>query len=162
MNEHQQQLVEYLKQWVTLRRQMHNGHDWAYLCMEDFLIREGRWYKPQPLPEVYHFGKIKQCFNNSYALACEMTPDVRYVEGIAASIIPVHHAWLTDRQGNVIDVTLREPASAYIGIEVPIAKAHAALAREMTVLDDWRSHQHIFHKPFRQYYRNLYGSEIDR
>jgi hypothetical protein len=48
----------------------------------------------------------KQCFMNATLRALE-DPSLTYVEGIAAWLIPFDHAWLVDRDGFVVDPTLK-------------------------------------------------------
>ena len=161
MNESEEALTNYMQQMIMLLRQMNkqNSPQWTYLGKEDFLLREGCWYKPQPLPAAYKLGIIQRCFNNSLELALREN-ELRYVEGIAHAIIPIHHGWCTDGNGNVIEVTLREPATAYIGFEVPIDPIAKALAKGTTLLDDWKCGWPIFRKPFKPYFRKPYGRRV--
>jgi hypothetical protein len=71
-------------------------------------------------------GRAKECFMNAAsAVVFESSTDLRYVEGYAASIIPIHHAWLVTPNGEVIDPTwagqishgvTMSPGSEYFGI----------------------------------------------
>lgn len=61
-------------------------------------------------------GTIKQCFMNAFRLATEEPHKYTYVEGYAANIIPVHHAWCVNRDGHVIDPTWKDGGKAYYGI----------------------------------------------
>jgi hypothetical protein len=89
---------------------------WAYHGTEDFVLKEGRAYHPQELPEKYPRGTIKECFHNAAMLAIEH-PELTYVEGYAkGAIIPVHHAWCVDDKGNVIDNTWPDPGEEYVGV----------------------------------------------
>jgi len=65
-----------------------------------------------------HKGQPKHCFYNAYRLAAASRYQSRYtyVEGYAARLIPVHHAWVIDRDGNVIDPTWNGQGTAYFGI----------------------------------------------
>jgi hypothetical protein len=74
--------------------------------------------------DEWEMMEIKQCYLNSMQMAVEH--DLRYVEGFCFGIIPIAHAWNLDKNGNVVDVTLRphgdEPYSsrAYLGLEIPL------------------------------------------
>jgi hypothetical protein len=118
----------YLTSLDALRRQMTpvGLPDVAYHGIEDFFLRHGRFYRSEPLTaaEKDYLRRIlrlsgrkypvKQCFYNSQMLllitATWMDPedgmDLRYVEGYAVGLIPIHHGWLT-LNGKVIDPTLR-------------------------------------------------------
>ena len=51
----------------------------------------------------------KACYGNAAQLALDKPDKYTYVEGyVLAGIIPVHHAWVVDRRGRVIDLTLRD------------------------------------------------------
>jgi hypothetical protein len=51
----------------------------------------------------------KACYSNAAQLALDHPDKYTYVEGyVLAGIIPVHHAWVVDRHGRVIDLTLRD------------------------------------------------------
>lgn len=89
-----------------------------------FLLKLGRDWVAQPLPDDVPPGPIRQCYENAGALALER-PELTYVEGYAypPGLIPVHHAWCVDRQGRVIDNTLASAAhSEYFG--VPVSRDH--------------------------------------
>lgn len=62
----------------------------------------------------------KQCFANSQAELMDNPDKFTYVEGIAIqpSIgLPIHHGWLVDKEGKVLDLTWKEPESAiYLGV----------------------------------------------
>lgn len=53
-------------------------------------------------------GELKDCFANAgreCVFRAASTPHLTYVEGFAAGVIPVHHAWLVTDDGQVIDPT---------------------------------------------------------
>jgi hypothetical protein len=88
------------------------------------LLKEGTWSNPQKKPRKYPFGEIKQCYRNAFWLARD-NADLTYCEGIAfMGIIPVAHAWVIDKDNNVIDTTWRMTHRevtnlAYFGIVIP-------------------------------------------
>ena len=94
-----------------------------------FVLEHGREWTPTQLQEKTPIkrGVPKQCFANSQAILVKLlkkgiTDDYTYVEGYASSgdlgfLLPVHHAWLVDREGQVIDVTWNKPeTSVYFGV----------------------------------------------
>jgi predicted ABC-type ATPase len=93
--------------------------DWKYGGSEDLVRAEGAWFVPQPLPKDVKYGKQKECFKNAFQLASNSPDKYTYVEGYASPAgvpIPIHHAWVVDKDGKVIDNTWRKPGEAYIGV----------------------------------------------
>lgn len=95
------QTQEYLRLITSIRGNSSVG---PYKCAEDFVLRHGRSYTPARLPQRIRRMTIKQCFANCTRLALRHE-DLTYVEGFALNIIPVHHAWCIDADGNVVDPT---------------------------------------------------------
>lgn len=62
-------------------------------------------------------GPSKECFANAGRLALSH-PEYTYVEGWAFSFIPVHHAWVLDERGRIIETTWPTPGDDYLGIRV--------------------------------------------
>lgn len=121
-------LDDHLAMMRNLQRRCNNHGDFTYAGMEDLLIQHGMRWKPQPLPEKW-IGKVvcypKACFDNSYRLAARSKGRLLYVEGVAVGIIPVHHAWCADSEGNVIDPTwgtFRDigVGTIYHGVAIPV------------------------------------------
>jgi hypothetical protein len=112
MTEQEQQLMEYLE---FLRKHERGRARWRYSGPADLLLKHARCYRPQSLPRGFWVGAIKECFRNAAFTA--MRRGVRYVEGYASAVIPVHHAWCADADGNVLEVTWDPPGSAYFGCE---------------------------------------------
>jgi hypothetical protein len=95
-----------------------------------FTLEHGQQWTPQALPGEFDRWEPKACFANSQELLVQedfLTPDsgLTYVEGYAVSgeliemgtWIPLHHGWLVDREGRVIDVTWTKPeGSIYFGV----------------------------------------------
>ena len=114
------QLQDYLKMLKDMRAKNYNAEGMAYSSMEDFLIKHGTRYLPQPLTTeelkavkslIGTGGKFqaKQCFYNSGSIATSSVGTLQYVEGYCMSgniPIPIHHAWNTIN-GKVIDVTYK-------------------------------------------------------
>lgn len=76
----------------------------------------------QKLPKGIKQRKKKQCFKNAMLLAQER--GWTYCEGFAHAIIPMHHAWVLDDKGNIVDPTWDEPEKCfYAGIPFDTDKA---------------------------------------
>lgn len=86
----------------------------AYYSTE-LLYSHSAFCKPALKPSDVPWGRKQQCFRNALELASE-NPDYTYVEGYAFFMIPIHHAWVVDRSGNVIDNTWDELGSCYRGV----------------------------------------------
>jgi hypothetical protein len=85
--------------------------------IESVVLKHGQPYKAQALPKGYKRGKERECFKNAFKLA-EKT-GMTYVEGFATPDflpLPVHHAWVVDKDGNVFDNTWKTPGSEYFGV----------------------------------------------
>jgi len=79
------------------------GHDSTIV---DFLIKYGKNYNQGDKTYLGKRGQQKLCFMNAGRLALS-DPDLTYVEGYMEFLgIPLEHAWVIDKQNNVIDPTL--------------------------------------------------------
>lgn len=87
-----------------------------------FIIDQGMEFLPQEPPPGTPYGTPKECYRNATALAGER--GIFYVEGYALppGLLPLPHAWATDREGTLIDNTWRPIGVAYWG--VPIQKTY--------------------------------------
>ena len=122
MNKIQQSLREYVDKMVDFRREYIND-DHMYVRLQ----KDGQFFTPlKHRPPQYPLMKIRDCFRNAYIML--QKPELEYVEGIAYSgIMPVHHAWNVDKDGNVVDVTWRTRGKLskfgegreYFGIIIP-------------------------------------------
>jgi hypothetical protein len=131
LNESQRRLIRYLRcgkayTATALMAGDANGDAWAggrrdchYLGVEDFLLQEGKWFEPQPIPRRFTRGSLRQCFLNAYCSATEH--NLWYVEGyaIAETGGEAHHAWCLDERGKVLEVTWKESGLAYLGVVFP-------------------------------------------
>lgn len=135
-------LREHLEAMVKMRKALPQGEKpegWEYNSIEEFVLRNGRWYTPAPLPKNLKRGRMMDCFKNA---THAMERGYTYVEGYATGIVPVLHAWVTDDKGNAYDVTWPyNPKNAYYG--VPFDKMFVIKTMLRTgvygILDDWRS-----------------------
>lgn len=119
---------QYLESVAEMHASFHKTapEDFLYISMEEFLLKNGREWPvsaAQVFPGAYH-AFPQQCFDNSYRLA-RMKKGYRYVEGIAMSIIPTHHAWVVTADGEVLDPTWvhhtnHGVGSEYFGVEIPL------------------------------------------
>ena len=92
---------------------------WEYLCIEDFVRREGQSFgapSTSELPPDVYRGVIKECFKNCVNSVAMRGTDYLYCEGYACGIIPMLHAWLVSPDGQVVDPTWREPGTEYFGV----------------------------------------------
>lgn len=94
--------------------------------LERLILNHGRAFEPSiPLPGWIAMGVEKQCYMNAtkLVLAGGLAKGFVYVEGFAISQnlfnlgvpIAMQHAWVADKDGNVIDNTW-EAGAAYFGI----------------------------------------------
>lgn len=86
--------------------------------LDKFLLDHGRAYKITPATFVG--GVPQQCYKNA-ALAALESKTLTYVEGyVSVHGVPIHHAWVADKFGNVIDVTIADKSAirGYFGVPV--------------------------------------------
>lgn len=87
----------------------------AYNNYYDIVRKKGKFFSERiPLPKGCKKGKPKQCYLNSFNNMS--SGDYLYTEGLVflESIpIPIEHAWLTTKDGKVIDTTLPAGDKAY-------------------------------------------------
>lgn len=143
LTEAQKNLKRYLEFSVEARKRFGTlPEGFKYWCMEDYLLQHGIWYTPKPLPDRIKRGVPRYCFGNSVKRAGKHR--LAYVEGIANSIIPIHHAWNADKDGNVIDSTWGILGSAYIGVPFETQEVNRLLNKGMTPLDNWEDGHPLF------------------
>lgn len=97
--------------------------------LDDFLLEHGGTFEVNPDKDVQQIIKdrglettMKYCFRNA-ANGAARNPDLHYVEGYAYAgeiPIPLHHAWLIDNDGDVIDPTWPN-GHDYFGAIIPEA-----------------------------------------
>lgn len=118
-NESEQNLVNYLE---LLRNCVKRNLDdkpteIVYAGIGDLLLQHAKFYAP-PATSFMQLTP-KACFANAQYMSQLSERGLRYVEGYAVCIIPVHHAWCVDENDNVVEVTWKEPGVAYFGLEFP-------------------------------------------
>lgn len=79
-------------------------------------------FRGRSKPAEYAWGEMKQCYMNAGQLAIDYR-SLTYYEGYAVgkASIPIHHAWVVDEDGEVIDTTWREDGEdarewTYLGV----------------------------------------------
>ena len=111
-------------------------NDYSYTGPADFVLREGRFFRPRPLPVKIKLRKLGLCFHNALWISTEH--GFAYVEGYAvhAAETPILHAWNIDAKGFVIDTTWRPVGSAYFGVILPVAEK---LKWRGSLIDNWEN-----------------------
>lgn len=136
-------ILEYLH-FVTEQRRGAGHIARLYANFEDFVLLNGRYFNVTPYPAKYkkHTAYLKACFLNAYKLA-EKYPDLKYVEGYAKAetVCPGLHAWVVDRNGNVIDPTWQNTGVEYYGVTFSMDYVRRILnqKKEYGVIDNWKN-----------------------
>lgn len=121
--------VEEIIRWkATARRSL--MPDAAFLFDEWLLEHGERFGAPiKRRGTGYRLGQKKMCYQNSFqaVTAFDADPDWFYTEGVvwrSGLPIEIDHAWLSNRNGDVLDLTLRDqsPDDQYFG--VPFTKEY--------------------------------------
>lgn len=98
--------------------------DASYASIEEFVLGEGEPMYLTPGDVALRLGTPKECFRNSTTFVLEH-PDHVYAEGYVLSPkvpVAIHHAWVLDPDGHVLDPTLgwRQGAAYYgVGFSLP-------------------------------------------
>lgn len=111
--------------------------DLKYRTYEELVLAEGRLWTPE---QVRHekLGPVRECYSN--AIHAAVTNDWGYVEGFAASVFPVMHAWCVDEDGMAVEVTWDQPGTEYMGIVMNPTDALARMIRNKVygvMPNDW-------------------------
>jgi hypothetical protein len=120
---------------------------WKHGGLSGFLMANGRYWgvPPRSWPGRW---PARQCYQNAFnAARRDRRGRLRYVEGIAMGIIPVHHAWCVDAQDHVIDPTWPEAARgrAYFGCVFEIEDvAEARMAGSAAIFGAWAGCVRLF------------------
>jgi len=129
----------YMQAMVHLRKGMAKPKSWKYTCIEDFVLANGKSFAYKPLPKCIKRGESKMCYMNAYQLMLDRR-DLTYVEGFAAGIIPVAHAWCVDKRGRVYDRTWADGAE-YFGVKFDRLFVLKTICQRQHygILDDWEN-----------------------
>jgi len=76
---HYRLLSHLAKERDLMSGQIKNPSQFHYQGMPDFVLREGQFFKPRPLPAGINYLEIRQCYENAFRTALEET--FVYVEG---------------------------------------------------------------------------------
>jgi hypothetical protein len=120
-----------------------------YQGIGDFVLREGRFFEPKPLPVGLKRRPIGQCFRN--ALRTATKTGLRYVEGYALlvdSASPTLHAWNASPDGFAVDSTWEPLGRIYFGVIFPLSLVRRPKGSLLSVLDDWQRRWPILREPF--------------
>jgi hypothetical protein len=153
MTENEKALLTVLQKIRQATFGRNNPRPLHYCCTEDFVVRHGQFYQWRPLPDDVHVGAPRCCYGNALAL-CVMDSDrFRYVEGFAMSSVaiglPVHHAWVIDPEGYVVDNTWPHGV-AYLGVEFSYERAADCIWNgDATVIDDWNRDWPLLHSEWK-------------
>jgi hypothetical protein len=145
-----QAIKDFLHATVTLisRNNIHVRGS-KYSCLDEFILEHGRAFHNVVSFKDYKLrqGIPKECYRNA-ALVAQRRDDLIYCEGYATSVIPVMHAWLVDKQGNVIDNTWEggryddgKYPRAYFGIPIKRTYLVRSLCNRKIygVIDNWEN-----------------------
>jgi hypothetical protein len=148
----QNSVTEYLAATSEMIRRCNEANrvDFSGLAvgsLAEFVLLHGREYvATRPLPDGMERGPEKLCFQNAWQFANISPTRLIYVEGFAASIFPMHHAWVVDRQGTVFDPTWEfEEGRIYFGIPISREYGLKALVRRAVwgMLDPYPTRDHF-------------------
>jgi len=129
-------LMSYIKLIANHQRSMKHadGNLWGYELIEKYGMLFPKVMKR--FPKGVKKGKLKACYENAYLLARMHPHKYIYVEGCAAGIIPVMHAWCVTPDLKVVDNTwwgqLRGYGDSYFGIPMDIDWVTVTLLKQKT------------------------------
>lgn len=108
-------LRQYLEQLVRWQDEHHPKH---IATVQRFLLKHGRSFAFDN-KSFTEAGEQQMCYKNAAeAVLWDDADDLIYCEGMVDAIIPIDHAWLIDKNGKVIDPTLRNTGhiNGYFGV----------------------------------------------
>jgi hypothetical protein len=126
-----------------------------------FMLQHGTYHEAAPKPSRLKPLMPTRCFSNAQravvaAVSAGRMP-LTYVEGYACSgnlavCLPIHHAWLIDDEGRVVDQTWESPeTSVYFGVAfsaryvMEIADRYSRMYQSL--LDDRRDRWRLLNDP---------------
>jgi hypothetical protein len=136
-----------VKERDLMSRCLKNPDQFHYKGISDFLLREGQFFEPRPLPAGIDYLEVKHCIKNAFWTA--LRERFVYVEGYAISCwsdLPLLHAWNLDQQGFVVDTTWNPHGRAYFGVIFPLATIPRKRSTQYSVIDDWEHGYPILRK----------------
>lgn len=126
------------KQRDLMSGQMKNASPFHYKGIADFLLREGEFFEPRPLPAGIDYVEPRYCYQNAFRTALQER--FVYVEGYALSSsrdLPLLHAWNLDHEGFVVDRTWNPHGRVYFGVIFPLTRIPRKRRTQYAVIDDW-------------------------
>lgn len=111
-------LKSFLQQQARLIKKIRPNQNWKYSCFEELILDRGIEMKYAFLPEDIDRGIPKNCYYNCLELLREHR-DLFYCEGYALTEdlpLPLAHAWLVNKDREVIDPTWNDESTVYLGI----------------------------------------------
>lgn len=99
------EVENYLIALTTIQELTPHGKDRPLI--EKFVLENGMYFKPAPLPRGIPHGDIHNCFTNAFLLGVKNREKYTYCEGFASTglIPPLFHSWLVTDKGIVVDPT---------------------------------------------------------
>lgn len=145
-------LQDRLRSYLTKERNflgggIKNPEQFYYKGIQDFILREGRFFGPRPLPAGIDYLELGHCIKNAFWTALQER--FVYVEGYALSSsndLPVFHAWNLDHEGLVVDRTWNPHGRAYLGVIFPLGMIPRKRGTQYAVIDDWEHGYPILRK----------------
>jgi len=145
----EQELRQQLAEIDRLRLQ----RGWPYRSPQGFILAEGRFFPPRPVPPGMWAGRPRCCFDNAIHVA--ILYELPYIEGYALcplgdEALALHHAWNLDQQGRVIDVTWHPTLGlAYLGVQFSPERADDATWNfDGTILEDAKRRYPLLREPW--------------
>lgn len=121
---------------------------------EALVRKHGRMFEGSELLDPETRGPKGECFRN--ALLYALQNELYYCEGYAISIVPMHHAWCLDADGNVVDTTWDEPERCvYAGLVMDPEQA-------MKIVQANGMYGLFYTKEFRPYLTGDLGKDITK
>ena len=113
-------MIQFMRDVSVYCRAFRLNDKHKYRSMEDFFIHTGRIFPKRSDADLTKLkGEPNRCFNNASNLVLHNPDRYIYCEGFASvSFIPIHHAWVCNHQGEVLELTTETPAETYVGIAV--------------------------------------------
>lgn len=147
-------LPEYLKVTTGLLDAHPVPGGFVYRGRDSFIKDNGQQFPvaaDQALPGKFHAWP-QQCFDNAYRLARRWKARFRYVEGVALGVIPIHHAWVINAAGEVLDPTWLQNSTIgteYFGVVIPLDIAKQVRHKDnASIIDNWQRRWPLFREPW--------------
>ena len=107
---------------------------WVYRGVDHFVLTHGREWGPRIAVPDGAPSTDKECFNNAASMVLDgRYKGLTYVEGYATAMLPLHHAWVVDVDGQVIDPTWDDhPDAEYFGVAFDVEYVRREVLRTET------------------------------